>query len=555
MIKAKIESLLKRVARKKLVDIEVFPPDNEKFGHYSTNAALKLARVLKKNPLVVAEEIVKKINLIPHYSLLISRVEIAPPGFINFWLREGVIAAELKQVLKTKNKYGQSQIGKGKTVIIDYSAPNIAKPMHVGHLRSAIIGQTLYNLFRFLGYKVIGDDHLGDWGTQFGALIVAYKKWFNKKEFNKNPIEHLVKLYVKFHKESEKHDWLLPLAREETKKLQEGDGENRKIWRLFTKESLKEFHKIYKRLGIKHDITLGESFYQPMLNQIIKEALRKKIAKKDEGAVKIFFDNHLPPMVIQKSDESYLYTTTDLATIKYRARKWRPLKILYVVSNEQTHHFEQIFEANKLLKYIKPKTLEHVKFGMILGETGKKTSTRRGQFIKLENLLDEARKKAAGINRKVAEEVGIGAVEYRVLSHSRQSDIVFNWKEMLNLQGNSGPYLQYTYARLRSVLRKAQGLPKKPDFLLLETESEKAVMRQLVYFPDALERAASLYETNILTDYLFKLSNELNRFYEKEPILKAPKPLRENRLNLILVATIILKNGLNLLGIKAPERM
>ena len=260
-------------------------------------------------------------------------------------------------------------------------------------------------------------------------------------------------------------------------------------------------------------------------------------------------------MVIQKSDESYLYTTTDLATIKYRARKWRPLKILYVVSNEQTHHFEQIFEANKLLKYIKPKTLEHVKFGMILGETGKKTSTRRGQFIKLENLLDEARKKAAGINRKVAEEVGIGAVEYRVLSHSRQSDIVFNWKEMLNLQGNSGPYLQYTYARLRSVLRKAQGLPKKPDFLLLETESEKAVMRQLVYFPDALERAASLYETNILTDYLFKLSNELNRFYEKEPILKAPKPLRENRLNLILVATIILKNGLNLLGIKAPERM
>ena len=280
MIKAKIESLLKRVARKKLVDIEVFPPDNEKFGHYSTNAALKLARVLKKNPLVVAEEIVKKINLIPHYSLLISRVEIAPPGFINFWLREGVIAAELKQVLKTKNKYGQSQIGKGKTVIIDYSAPNIAKPMHVGHLRSAIIGQTLYNLFRFLGYKVIGDDHLGDWGTQFGALIVAYKKWFNKKEFNKNPIEHLVKLYVKFHKESEKHDWLLPLAREETKKLQEGDGENRKIWRLFTKESLKEFHKIYKRLGIKHDITLGESFYQPMLNQIIKEALRKKIEKR-----------------------------------------------------------------------------------------------------------------------------------------------------------------------------------------------------------------------------------------------------------------------------------
>jgi len=556
MIKNKIVALLEKAVGQKHFEPEVFIPENEKFGHYSTNAALKLAKLKKENPLLIAEKLSTSINGSAPKNFF-EKIEIAPPGFINFWLSEKAIKTELQKIIKAKEQYGSSDIGKGKTIVIDYSAPNIAKPMNVGHLRSTLIGQSLVHIFRSQGYNVIGDNHLGDWGTQFGALITAYKKWGKKAEMNKNPIEYLVRLYIKFHKESEKNEELIVLAREETKKLQQGDSENKKLWKLFTKESMAHFKKIYKRLDITFDAELGESFYQPMLSSIIEEALKKGVAKLDDDAVKIKYDESLklPDLVIQKSDGSSLYSTTDLATIKYRKEKWYPEKILYVVANEQTLHFEQLFEAAERLGYEKKENLVHVKFGMVLGASGKKMSTRRGQFIKLEKLLDGARKKAGKINKKIAEEVGIGGIKYRSLSQERKSDIVFNWDEMLNLKGNSGPYLQYTYARLKSIMRKAHSTPKKPDFMLLETESEKSVMRQLLYFTDALERAAERYETNIIADYLFKLANALNYFYEKEPILKASKPLRENRLNLIHAATIVLKNGLKILGIKTPEKM
>jgi len=558
MIKSKIENFIKEAISKirTNADWEIFIPEQRRYGHYSTNVALKLAKELKKNPMEIAKELVEKIKT--QNLNFFEKIEIAPPGFINFWLAKKTLVNELKQVIKKDKNYGRSNIGRNKTIVIDYSAPNIAKPMNVGHLRSTIIGQTLVNLFRFQNYQVIGDNHLGDWGTQFGALLFAYKKWGNKKQFKKNPIDYLVKLYVRFHKASDKDLNLLAAAREETKKLQLGDKENLKLWRLFTKESLKDFNKVYKKLGVKFDYVLGESFYQPMLKAIVQEALQKGKAKIDEGAVKIFFNEslNLPPLVIQKSDGSYLYSTTDLATIKYRLKKWRPAKILYVVANEQTLYFTQLFNAAWLLGYIKKiDTLEHIKFGMVLGETGKKMSTRRGQFIKLEKLLDKAVSEAAKINERVAESVGMGAVKYRILSQERLSDIVFDWKQMLNLKGNSSPYIQYTYARLKSVLNKAPTFPKKIDFSLLEKDSEKSIMRQIIYFPDIISRAVALRETNILTDYLFKLANLLNNFYESEPILKAPKPLAENRLNLIKAGTIILKNGLNLLGIKALEKM
>lgn len=557
MLKQKIASLVRRSISQKSFEPEIFIPENEKFGHYSTNAALKLAKLKGENPLRIAERLSASINGSAPKGFF-EKIEIAPPGFINFWISKDAIDAELQQIVKAKERYGSSTIGKGKTIVIDYSAPNIAKPMNVGHLRSTLIGQSLVNIFRLQGYKVIGDNHLGDWGTQFGALIAAYKKWGKTSELDKNPIGYLVHLYIRFHKESEKNEELIVLAREETRKLQQGDSENKKLWKLFTKESLADFKKIYKRLGITFDVELGESFYNPLLSRVIVDALRKKVAREEDGAVKIISsetEKSLPPLVIQKSDGSFLYSTTDLATIKYRKEKWHPEKILYVVANEQTLHFEQLFEAAERLGYEKKEKLVHVKFGMVLGETGKKMSTRRGQFIKLEALLDEAVKKAAKINKSVAEEVGIGAIKYRNLSQERKSDIVFNWDEMLNLKGNSGPYIQYTYARLKSILRKADALPKKPDFMLLLTESEKSVMRHLLYFTDAIERAAKQYETNVITEYLFKLANTLNYLYEKDPILKAPKPLRENRLNLIHAATIVLKNGLALLGIKTPERM
>lgn len=562
MIRTKIADYLKKVVRSdprlyprlSVSLVEVFAPENEKFGHYSTNIALKLAKLERKNPLIVAEKIVNLLNKTSRKNFF-EKIEIAAPGFINFWLSQKTLAEELKQVIKADNDYGRSITGRGKTVVVDYSAPNIAKPMNVGHLRSTLIGQAIVNLLLFQGYRVIGDNHFGDWGTQFGTLLIAYKKWGKKREFEKNPVDYLTKLYVRFHKASEKNKELVALAREETRKLQSGYSENRQLWRLFVKKSLADFNKTYKRLGVKFDYVLGESFYQPMLAAVVAEALKKGIAKIEDDAVKIFYDNTLPPLVIQKSDGAHLYSTTDLATIKYRMKKWRPEKILYVVANEQTLHFEQIFNAALRLGYVKKDVLEHIKFGMVLGETGKKMSTRRGEFIKLEELLNKAVSKAGKINKKAAEIVGIASVKYRALSQERRSDIVFDWEQMLSLKGNSGPYVQYTYARLRSVLRKANGLPPKIDFLLLESESEKTVMRQIVYFADFLSRAANLRETNIIADYLLKLSNVLNGFYESEPILKAPRPLRENRLNLILAATTVLKNGLRLLGIEAPEKM
>ncbi len=568
MIKSKIINYLKKAIIRvypcinlRKSALEVFAPENEKFGHYSTNTALKLANLKKQNPLIVAEKIVNSLNKIAPKNFF-EKIGVAAPGFINFWLSQKTLADELKKVVKLSNNYGRSLIGKRKTIVVDYSAPNIAKPMNVGHLRSTLIGQVLANLLLFQGYRVIGDSHIGDWGTQFGTLLVAYKKWGKKNTLKKNPVDYLTKLYVRFHKASEKDKELIVLAREETKKLQGGDPENRQLWRLFVKKSLDEFNKTYKRLNVEFDYILGESFYQPMLAGIVVEALKKGAAKMEDGAVKIFYDpsdttqgKQLPALVIQKSDGAHLYSTTDLATIKYRIKKWQPEKILYVVANEQTLHFEQIFNAALRLGYVKNNVLEHIKFGMVLGETGKKMSTRRGQFIKLEELLNRAVSKAGKINKKAAEAVGVGALKYRALSQERRNDIVFDWKQMLNLKGNSGPYIQYTYARLRSVLRKSHGLPKKIDFLLLEKESEKLVMRQIIYFADILSRAANLRETNIITDYLFKLANNLNSFYESEPILKAPRPLRENRLNLIRAATIILKNGLNLFGIESPEKM
>jgi arginyl-tRNA synthetase len=533
-------------------EAKITVPEDPKFGHYSTNLPFAVAKYQETDSISAAKELKDKIyNYAPNG--FFEHIDIVG-GFLNFFLGEGTLEREFEKILREKGKYGAFSSGRGKTIVIDYSAPNIAKPMNIGHLRSTIIGQALVNLYRFLGYRVIGDNHLGDWGTQFGALIGAYKKWGDKKEFEARPIDHLVSLYIRFHKEAENSEELAREAREETRKLQEGDKENRRLWKLFVKESLKEFNKIYRRLGIKFNVALGESFYQPMLKKIVDEALARGVAKKDGGAVKISFEN-LPDFVIRKSDGSFLYTTTDLATIKYRVGRWRPKKILYVVANEQTLHFSQLFSAVSKLAYAPQVELVHVKFGMVLGESGKKMSTRRGEFIRLEEVLDKAAEKAGEINKAAAEEVGIGAVKYNILSHDRMSDIVFDWDKMLDLRGNSGPYLQYAYARARSVLRKAGKFARRPDISLFRSESEKTLLRQTIYFPDAVFYAAENYAVNHLTDYLYKLAGAMNHFYEKEPILKAEKNVRQARLALLSGASEILKKGLTLLGIKAAERM
>lgn len=570
MIKTKIENYLKKAVKER-IEIEVFTPENEQFGHYSTNVALKLAKIRKQNPMEAAEEIKTALShrIVANFkSDYFEKIEIAAPGFINFWLSGKTLQNEFKQIYKLGDKFGKSRNKIKKTIVIDYCGVNIAKPMSVGHLRSTIIGQALYNIFKFNGYKVIGDNHLGDWGKQFGVLIAAYKERQKKKKLNDFSLEDLMELYVDYTARMKNDSKLEDIAKEETKKLQNGNKENLKIWKKFHSITFKELKRIFNLLDIKFDYQLGESFYNSMLEGVVSEALKKKVAIKSEGAIVIFTDDNKTPFIIQKSDGAYLYSTTDIATIKYRRSKFKADSILYVVGNEQTLHFSQLFSAVKKMGIVKNQELAHIKFGLILGEDMKKLSTRAGKHISLESLLNEAIIRAGKIieeknpnlslkeKNKIAKLVGIGAVKYNDLSQNRQSDIAFNWDKMLNFEGNSGPYLQYTYARLKSILKKANF--KKYDSKYSKYLSEKIeldLILKLEEFSSVIEKITANHFPHYLTDYLFELAKTANSFYQLLPVLKAEKGFKEARLALVKAVAGTLKTGLNLLGIEAPEKM
>ncbi len=591
MLREQIKNQLKK-AIKENIEIEVFVPQNDKFGHYSTNVALKLGKILKKNPMELANEIKSQLGKQTGFTGLIDKTSVESPGFINFWLSTETIQKEFVEIFKAKKNWGRPRkkllievsrgkpfgsdqsksSGKKKIIVIDYSHPNIAKPMSVAHLRSTIIGQALYNIFRFSGWKVVGDNHLGDWGKQFGILITAYKEKLttnNQRPTTKKiTIKDLMKLYVDYTSRMESDPKLEDAAREETKKLQEGNKENIKIWKEFYRISLEEFKKIYKILGVKFDYYLGESFYAPMLPEIIRDALKKGVAKKSQKAIVIFTDKDKPPFIIQKADEAYLYSTTDIAAIKYRVKKFKPDTILYVVDNGQSLHFEQLFKSVKMLSYDNNVNLIHVKFGLILSEDMKKLSTRAGRHISLEDLLNETIIRAKKIvnkkqpslsekeKNKIAEIVGIGALKYNDLSQNRQSDITFKWEKMLNFEGNSAPYLLYAYARLKSILRKARFKKYDSKFTKhLTQEIELKLIRDLDEFPDIIKRAVEIYYSHNIAEYLFSLAAVANSFYHELPVLKAKKGEREARLALIGAISQTLKTGLNLLGIEVLEKM
>lgn len=543
------------------------------WGDYYTNIAFILSKLVKENPMKIGEELKEIISETDQRGeRLFFKIDVIEPGYINFWIEPHYFEEMTALLLKNKSPFKN----KKETIVIDYSAPNVAKPMGVGHLRSTILGQALANLHRFLGYKVIGDNHVGDWGTQFGALLYAYKQSpesskFNVRSSKQNIVEFLFELYKDFFKKAEQDLALWDGAKEETKKLQGGDKENQKLWEWFVEESMKEFSKVYKALGVKFDVTLGESFYQPMLQGIVEEAIKKGVARKDGEAIKIFFDGNLQPIVIQKADGSYLYTTTDLAAIKYRVKKWSPVKILYVVSNEQTLHFEQLFESASLAGLIEKHKLAHIKFGLVLGEKGTKMSTRKGEIIPLKELIEKAVSLAREIVEKenaellieekdaVAHVVGIGAVKWNDLAQHRQKDIVFDWEKMLSIKGFSAPYVQYTYARLMSILRKAKPatntrMNTKDTNILIQPE-EQLILRHFLHYFEVIEDAANLYEPHRLAEYLYKLADLTNNFYEKLPVLKAEKELRDGRLLLISVVANTLKQGMSIFGIDVPERM
>lgn len=581
MIKSEIEELISLMIKAKFgeikgVSFEVDSPKQRDNGDYASNAAMVLSKRLGKNPRELAKEIAGEIMKDEKSKDIFERIEVAGPGFINFYIKPEKLYENVLEILDGKDKFGRDNIGQGQTVVIDYSAINIAKPMHVGHLRSTIIGQALYNIYASLGYKVIGDNHLGDWGMQFGKMIYAYKNWGNKKVIAQNPIEEMTKLYVRFHEEAERNKHLEDFAREETKKLQNKDDENIKIWKFLVRESLKDAGRIYKILGMKFDYELGESFYNDMLPGIVKDALDRKIAEYSQGAIIINLENFgLPVFLIQKSDGAFLYTTTDLAAAKYRREKFKANKILYVVSNEQALHFQQLFKSLQLLGYCPDVDLEHIKFGMVLGERGKKFSTRKGDVIKLEDLIHKSQEIAKKVieeknpglsqkeKKKIAKIVGVGSVKYNDLSQNRLTDIAFNWDKMLSFEGNSAPYLIYTYARINSVMDKykkenrlAAILPfKKLQLELLKEEAEKDIMRELLKYPEAVRSAAEENSPHLIALYIYNLASSYNTFYSSYPILKAGKNLMKARLALSEAVAIVIKNGLGLLGIEVAERM
>ncbi len=579
MLKAKIEQLIKKAAAsflrksafslRKSALVEVFPPDNEKFGHYSTNIALKLAKLKHKNPLTVAEEIVSKLKT--KNLKLFEKIEIAPPGFINFWLSEETIANELKTVVKLKDNYGRLDAMKGRKVIVEFTDPNPFKEFHIGHLYSNIVGEALSRIFEANGAIVKRANYQGDVGMHvakavWGMMTKMKREKISLLELGKRTLDYRIKFmaesYAKGAKAFENDAKTKIEIAELNKKIYNLDKEVKDLYKKGRAWSLEYFEEIYKRLGTKFDFYYFERDVGKAGAQVVKDYLKKGIFEESDGAI-VFpgekYGLHRRVFINSAGLPTYEAKELGLAMIKY---KNFPCDVSVIVTgNEIVDYFKVLIAAIKQIDPRLGEKIKHIPHGMVRLASGK-MSSRTGDVIKGEDLLNEVKKRILKIarspearNKETAEKVAVGAVKYSLLKGSLGQDIVFDIGKSLSIKGDSAPYIQYTYARLKSILRKAHNLPQKPDFLLLATDLEKAVMRQLIYFPDAVSRAADLRETNIIADYLFKLANALNSFYESEPILKAEKPLRENRLNLILAATIILKNGLNLLGIKAPERM
>lgn len=532
-----------------------------------------------QNPIKFAEQIADKITDKDFQKTFFCEVK-AKNGYLNFYYNEQKMVENVfADFQKLNDKYGQSNIGNSKTVVIDYSAPNIAKPFSIGHLRSTIIGDSLCRIYKLQGYRVIGDNHIGDWGTQFGKLITAYKKWGNETAIKLDPIKELLKLYVRFHQEAKENPQLIDDARVWFKKLEQNDNKAKRYWKLMSDLSMVEFAKIYKLLNINFDEALGESFYIDKTEEICKLAQEKGLAKWapaiDEDGKESATDKVLlidlkkygikTPLLLKKSDGTTLYATRDLATAIYRINKYNPEKILYVVGSEQKLYFKQLFKVLELLGY-NPDKFAHIDFGLI-GLSEGKMSTRAGRVIFLNDVINEAIKRVnniindRGMNKQLkqttAEIVAVGAIKYADLSNDRIHNIKFNWNKILNLKGNSGPYLQYQCVRIQSILEKSKFITNsKVDTKLLKSSEEIALIESIYKFNERVMYSLVNNKPHNLANYLFSLATEFSKFYEKCPVLNAKSTeLKNNRLYLCYMTHIVLKNGLNLLGISIPCRM
>jgi len=536
---------------------------NEKFGDYQTNFAMTVAKVFRKAPRQIAEDL---IDNFPENDV-VEKLEIAGPGFINIFVDKKFISKTLANI--SLEKWSFDHVNTKGDVVIDYSSPNIAKPMHAGHLRTTIIGDSIKRIMSYVGYRVIADNHLGDWGTQFGKLIIGYRNWLDKDAFAKDPINELERIYIKFGEETEDNPQLNDEARAELGKLQNGDPENNKLWELFSDITKKECKRIYSRLGIEFDTYYGESFYHPMMPEIVKVLEEKGIAVVDDEALVVFFDEeeNLHPCIIRKKDGSFLYSTSDLATVQFKKENYDLNKAVYVTDDRQISHFKQVFRISEKLGW--DTNFAHVTFG-IMSFNGQILSTRAGNTIKLDELLDEAQKRAYTIvneknpdlpedeKRNIGRVVGIGALKYSDLSQNRTSNIDFSWNKALSFEGNTAPYLQYSYARVCSIFRKAEKnniTIEENSEILLETEIEKQLAMSVIKFPEIVEKAAESYKPNLLADHIFDLAQKFSSFYNATPILKSEDKLVQSRLKLSKTVAETIKQGLDLLGIEVVERM
>ncbi len=543
--------------------VEVSVATNEKFGDFQTNFAMMNSKIIGKNPRTIAQEILDNLE----ENDVIDKLEIAGPGFINIFLKSKYLGEVLKK--SRTEEYDFSFLNREGDVIIDFSSPNIAKRMHIGHLRSTIIGDSITRIYKYLGYHMIADNHIGDWGTQFGKLIIGYRRWLDKEAYKENPIEELERVYVEFSKLSESNPELEEEARLELKKLQDGDPENFALWKDFIKVSLDEYDKLYKRLDVHFDTYYGESFYHPMMQGVVEELVEKGLAVEDDGAKVVFFpeEDNLFPCIVQKKDGAFLYSTSDIATIKFKKEAYKINKLIYLTDERQQDHFKQFFKITDMLGWNVEK--HHIWFGIMRFADGV-FSTRKGNVIRLEQLLDEGKKRAYDIVQEknpdlseeekdqIAEVVGVGAIKYADLSQNRQSPIIFEWDKILTFEGNTAPYLQYSYARIQSILRKAESEGKSITYdkeIKIEDKLERALANHIAAFPISVLKASETFKPNIIADYLFELSKKFNSFYNSCPILNQEDELLYSRALIAKITGETIKDGLSLLGIKTLERM
>ncbi|HEY8966334.1 MAG TPA: arginine--tRNA ligase [Candidatus Methylacidiphilales bacterium] len=555
------------------------PCADPRHGDFQTNAAMTKAKELGRNPRELAAELAALLQADAAYAEAFEAPEIAGPGFLNVRMKPAFLDRSLVAA-RSEGRIGVEAEPASGTVILDFSGPNVAKEMHVGHIRSTILGDALARVHRFLGRTVVTDNHLGDWGTQFGKILLGYKRHGSEAELNERPIEHLEALYQQVHEASKTDEAIQEEARKELLKLQQGDPESLALWKRFVAATLAELDKIYGRLGVRFDETLGESAYNDRLDATVRDLRAKGIARESEGAVVVFFDGPDDdkqladkPFLVRKSDEAFLYSTTDLATVAYRVERWNPARIIYVTDGRQQLHFQQLFATVRKWGAAPAAVLEHVWFGAILGGDKKPLKTREGKPIKLRELLDEAESRALEIitakrpeldeakRKEIARVVGLGALKFADLGQNRNLDYVFDWKKLLAFEGNTAPYLQNGYVRIKSIFRKAaeQGIaiPDAAAPIALREEAEVVLGKKLLAFGETLRVVAAESRPHYLCVYLCELATAFHGFYEACPVLKpgVPEEVRASRLALCALTADALRLGLDLLGIGTLEEM